>query len=185
MKKIFLFLIILIFINNNCQAGQSIEERKKEIFAVYNSNNLQEAYNMISTITEEERDYELWYLLGNLSQDFNNDMNAAYFFQKSILMKPDFDKAHYNLANLYLKEKKYNKAIQEYKTAIKYKKDFPYIYQKEFKEAKEALQKAIKLKNNEAKFYYNLAIVYKNLNNIKEAKEALSMYNNLKDKEDL
>ncbi|MCD7780019.1 MAG: tetratricopeptide repeat protein [Candidatus Gastranaerophilales bacterium] len=196
MKKIFiLFTVLTIFLSgiNKCYAEKSFEDRKKDIIAVYNSNNLEEAYNMISKITEDERDYELWFLLGNLSQDFNNDTNASFFFQKSILLKPDFDKAHYNLANIYLKEKRYNSAINEYKLAIKYKKDFPYYYYnlgcaylglKDYKNAKNSFEKAIKLKSDEADFYYNLAYAYKNLNNNKEMNKAIEMYNNLKDKEE-
>ena len=140
---------------NLCFAAQSFEDKKKEIIAVYNSNDLEEAYNMISKITEDERDYELWYLLGNLSEDFNNNTNAVYFFQKSIMLKPDFDKAHYNLANIYLQEEKYNSAVNEYKLAIK-------------------------LKPDNADFYYNLALAYKKLNNDKEMKKALETYNKIK-----
>lgn len=191
MKKTFRVLIIsfaLVFCANQCLAAQSFDEKKKEIIALYSSNNLEEAHKLISTITEDERDYEIWYLLGNLAQDFNNDTNAAFFLQKSILLKPDFDKAHYNLGNIYLKEKRYNSAINEYKLAIKYKKDFPYYYynlgcaylaQKDYKNAKSAFKKAIKLKS-EANFYYNLAICNQQLKNDKEAKEALDMYNKLK-----
>ncbi len=193
MKKLFILFLFAILSINTVIAAPSLEDRKKEIIALYNSNNLEEAYNMISKITEDERDYELWFLLGNLSQDFNNDTNASFFFQKSIILKPDFDKAHYNLANIYLKQKKYNSAIEEYKLAIKYKKDFPYYYYnmgcsylglKDYKKAKSAFQKAIKLKNTEADFYYNLAFAYKNLNNEKEALKALNKYNELKEKEE-
>ena len=160
MKKIFnLILLIIIFIQsaNICFAEKSFADKKKEIIAVYNSNNTDEAYKMISKMAEDERDYELWYLLGNLSQDLDNDTNAAFFWQKSLTMNPEFDKAHYNLANVYLKEKRYNSAIKEYKLAIKYKKDFAYYYYnlgcaylgiKEYKEAKSAFEKAIKLKSN-------------------------------------
>ena len=108
MKKIFnLILLIIIFIQsaNICFAEKSFADKKKEIIAVYNSNNTDEAYKMISKMAEDERDYELWYLLGNLSQDLDNDTNAAFFWQKSLTMNPEFDKAHYNLANVYLKEK--------------------------------------------------------------------------------
>lgn len=197
MKKLFSLLIFLFLIFstiNHCFAEQSFEEKKKEIIALYNSNNLEEAYNMISKITEDERDYEIWYLLGNLSQDFNNDTNASFFLQKSILMNPEFDKAHYNLANIYLKEKKYNSAIKEYKLAIKYKKDFPYYYYnlgcahlglKEYKEAKNAFKKAIQLKNDDANFHYNLALTYKNLGNEKELKKELEIYNKLINKEEI
>jgi len=196
MKKIFgLLIVFILFITSTsqCFAEKSFEERKKDIIAVYNSNNLEEAYNMISKITEDERDYELWFLLGNISQDLNNDTNASFFFQKSILLKPDFDKAHYNLGNIHLKEKRYNTAINEYKLAIKYKKDFPYYYYnmgcaylglKDYKNAKNSFEKAIKLKPDAADFYYNLALAYKKLNNEKEMQKALDMYNKLADKEE-
>ncbi len=191
MKKfIFVFtLLILLSDFSSCLAEQSFEDKKKEIIALYSSNNLEEAYNLISKITEDERDYEIWYLLGNLAQDFNNDTNASFYLQKSILLKPDFDKAHYNLGNIYFKEKKYNSAINEYKLAIKYKKDFAYYYynlgcayleQKNYKDAKNSFEKAIKLKSNEPDFYYNLAIACKNLNKDKETQAALDSYNKLK-----
>ncbi len=193
MQKYLIIVIITIFFLLNISksiAAQTFEDKKKEIIALYNSNSLEEAYDMISKITEEERDYEIWYILGNISQDLDNDTNASFFLQKSIMLKKDFDKAHYNLGNIYLKEKKYNSAINEYKLAIKYKKDFPYYYYnlgcaylglKEYKEAKSAFQKAIKLKSDEADFYYNLALSEKKLNNKKEAQEALNKYNRLKE----
>ena len=189
MKKIAVLILTIYYVfGSYAFSEQSFEDKKKEIIALYNSNNLEEAYNMISKITEDERDYEIWYLLGNLAQDFNNDTNASFYLQKSILLKPDFDKAHYNLANIYFKEKKYNSAINEYKLAIKYKKDFAYYYynlgcayleQKNYKDAKNAFEKAIKLKSNEPNFYYN-AIAFKNLGKDVEMNEAIDNYKKLK-----
>ena len=54
---------------------------------------------------------------------------------------------------------------------------------KDYKEAKSAFEKAVKLKNDNADFYYNLALALKNLNEEKEAKEALDKYNQLKEEE--
>ena len=192
--KILSFIIVFAIFANMSFAEKSFDEKKKEIIGVYNSNNTEEAYKMISKMPEDERDYEIWYILGNLSQDLNNDTNAVFFWQKAITMKPEYDKAHYNLANVYLKEKRYNMAIKEYKLAIKYKKDFPYYYynlgcaylaQKEYKGAKVAFEKAIKLKPDEANFYYNLAIVCKNLNDNKGLKSALANYDKYKEKEEI
>lgn len=196
MKKIFISLIVLMslmFFVGKSFAKNSFTDKKREIIALYNSNNLEEAYNQISKITEDERDFMLWYLLGNISQDMGNETNASFFLQKSILLNPQFDKAHYNLGNIYLKEEKYNSAIREYKSAIKYKKDFAFYYYnlgcayiglKDYKSAKSALKTAIQLKNDEADFYYNLAFVYKNLNNEKEQNKALENYKKLKEKEE-
>lgn len=195
MKKIlnlFILILVLVFSVNSSFSAQSFEETKKQIIALYNSNQLEEAYNMISKLTESERDYEIWYLLGNISQDFDNNTNASFFLQKAIILNPEFDKAHYNLANIYLKEKRYNSAIKEYKAAIKIKKDFPYYYynlgcaylgQKEYKEAASSFKKAIKLKADVADFHYNLAYAYKKLNKEKEYQKVIDTYNKLKENE--
>ena len=194
MKKIFnilILILVLFFSITFVNAEQTFAEKKKEIVALYTSNNLEEAYKKITMITEDERDYEIWFILGNLTQDFNNDVNAVFFLQKAILLNPKFDKAHYNLGNIYLKEKKYNSAINSYQLAIKYNKTFPYTYynmgcaylgQKQYKDAKKAFEKAIKIKA-EPNFYYNLALAEKNLGNTKKAQEALDKYNILKENE--
>ena len=188
------YLLIILFAAGICLPSFSAPispDKKKEIIALYNSNSLDEAYAEITKILEDERDYELWYLLANISQDKGNTTNAVFFLQKSINLNPDFDKAHYNLGNIYLNEKRYNLAINEYKKAIKIKKDFAYYYYntgcaylglKDYRNAKNAFVKAIKLNSDEADFYYNLAIAYKNLKNEKEMKSALESYKRLKDK---
>lgn len=195
MKKLFLILL-LIFLSGSgqiyCAAQSNIEEQKKEIIALYNSNNVEEAYKRISKIMEKDRDYEIWYLLANLSQDISTDENAVFFLKKSLLLNPEFDKAHYNLGNIYLKQYKYNSAVNEYKLAIKYKKDYPFYYYnlgcaylglKEYNGAKAAFKKAVSLKNDEPSFYYNLALTYKQLNKQKDAKKALAKYNELNKEE--
>ncbi len=190
MKRIIKTTLIILFMlfGASFSFAKNIDETKQEILALYSANHLQEAYEMISALTEEERDYELWYILGNISQDFNNDTNAIFFLQKSTILKPDFDKAHYNLGNIYLKEKRYNSAVEEYKVATKIKKDFPYYWYnmgcaylglKDYAQAKTAFNKAIKLKGNDANFYYNLAFAYKNLSNEKKAQENLDIYNKM------
>lgn len=189
LKTLFLLIITLSANSIYCNAGEISAETKNEIFASYNANDIEGTYKLISKVMEQDRDYELWYLLGNLSQDINNnDENAIFFLKKSISLNPEFDKAHYNLGNIYLKQKKYNNAINEYKLAIKYKKDYPYYYynlscayyeQKEYEGAVAVLKKAIALKADEPSFYYNLALAYKKLQKNKQAQKALDKYNEL------
>ena len=52
-----------------------------------------------------------------------------------------------------------------------------------YKEAISSFKKAIKLKSDNADFYYNLAYAYKNLNNEKEYQKAIDTYNKLKENE--
>ena len=188
-KVLFVCFAILISYSS-CFAAISNAEKKQQIIALYNTNKLDEAYTMISSMTEDERDYELWYILGNISQDYGNEENAIFFLQKATILKPEFDKAHYNLGNIYLKENKYNSAINEYKLAIKYKKDFPYSYynmgcaylgQKQYRDAKNTFLNAIKLNGNEPDFYYNLALSYKNLGEKEKAQKYLDIYNKMKE----
>ena len=125
MNKVFTFLIVIILcavFSLPSSAGLSLE-KKQEIKALYSANNLDEAYAQITKIIEDERDFELWYILANISQDKGNNTNAVFFLQKSINLNPAFDKAHYNLGNIYLSEKRYNMAIKEYKETLKYKKE--------------------------------------------------------------
>ena len=82
-RKIFLVLFIILSVAMPSFAVLS-QDKKKEIIALYNSNNLDEAYFEISKITESDRDYELWYLLANISQDRGNNTNAVFFLQKSL-----------------------------------------------------------------------------------------------------
>lgn len=192
MKKLLLSIFILLLSFEAVYATPAKEDisffdKKQRIIALYNSNNLEDAYQEISKIPEDGRDYELWYLLGNLAQDFNNDTTATFYFQKSLMLRPYFDKAHYNLGNIYYKEHKYVSAINEYKAAIKTKKDFPYYYYnmgcaylelKEYKDAKSAFEKAIKLKEA-PEFYYNLALALNKLNKEEEKKAALEKYKQL------
>lgn len=44
---------------------------------------------------------------------------AEFHFRKAILIKPDYEKAYYNLGNLFFKIKRYNNAIQNYKKTIR------------------------------------------------------------------
>ena len=193
MKKIIkvLSVYLLLLLSVSCSfAAISNAEKKQQIIALYSANKLDEAYKMISSMTEDERDYEVWYILGNISQDYGSNDNAIFFLQKSIILKPDFDKAHYNLGNIYLSENKYNNAINEYKLAIKHKKDFPYSYynmgcaylgQKQYKDAKNAFLNAIKLNSSEPDFYYNLSFAYKNLGDKAKAQKYLDIYNKMKE----
>lgn len=198
MNNKFLILIltsvIILSTNISFADNSTLEQQKREIFAVYNSNNIKETYNMISKIMPEERDAELWFLLANLSQDLDKEDDAETFLKKAISINPEYDKAHYNLANIYLSKNKYNMAIEEYKLAIKYKKDFAfyhynlactYLAQKNYNKAISSFKKAIELKKDEPSFYYNIAIAYKAVEKQEKAQEAINIYRNLTKEEDL
>ena len=55
-----------------------------------------------------------------------------------------------------------------------------YFQLEEYHKAKSAYKKAISITNNDADFYYNLALTYKKLNKNKQAKKTLEIYDKLK-----
>jgi tetratricopeptide (TPR) repeat protein len=52
--------------------------------------------------------------LGVIAQKKGNQPKALEYFEKAILTKESYSDAYYNLANLYLENKKYDKAIETY-----------------------------------------------------------------------
>lgn len=190
MKKILKLFILILLLNvvNYSFADEDYSAQKSQIIALYNSNSLQDAYQMIAKIPEDKRDAEMWLILANITQDYKDDLDAFFLLQKAIEKDPKYYKAYYNLATLYFKDNRTAKAIENYELAIKYNKDFAYAYYNlgccyfklgEFQKAKSYMAKAIRLNSREPNFYYNLALTYKKLHNEKQAKKALDYYNNL------
>lgn len=192
MKKIFLllFLISFIFSSQVCFADEeiSLDVLKKEIIVLYNTNRVKEAYQLISSIPESERDSELWLLAANITEDYGRDLDATYLLEKSISVDPKNYKAYYNLGNLNLKGNKYYSAIIAYNKCLKIKKDFAYAWYNlgnaylaldEYSRAKSAFMRAISYLTTEPDFYYNLAYTYKKLKNEKQAQKMLEIYNTL------
>ena len=190
-KFLKLLLIISVLINFSSIvvfADENFDVQKKEIVALYNANKLEDAYRLIAQVDETKRDAELWLILANITQDYGNSNDSICFLEKSIQKDPKYYKAYYNLGNIYFEQNKVVKAIEYYKSALKYNKELPFIYYNlgcaylkdaQFVKAKTIFMKAISLKNNEKDFYYNLALTYKKMGKDKQAKKALDIYNQL------
>ena len=170
------------------QESEELKDVKARLKAIYNTNNIKDAYRIVSTIPENERDSEVWFLLANITQDLNDPDDAIFYFQKAILTDEKNDKAYYNLGNLYFDKGQVYNAIKMYKEAIKIKGDFApyhfnlgcaYLKAKDNKNAKAQFSKAVFLQPNEPNYRYNLALVYKNLGNTKKAQQELDIYNKL------
>ena len=164
------------------------EELSKQATAFYSDNNFQKTLELLLQINENERTAQDWLLLGNLLDEKGEKENAIFMYQKAIFADEKYYKSYYNLANHYLADEKYAFAVENYKLALKYKKDSPYIHYNlacayikmvELKKAKSELIKAVTLNNNIPEIHYNLAYVYKNLGKEKVAQEYLNNYNKL------
>lgn len=203
MKRILYTLFILIFASN-CVFAALPWEQKKEVSKIiqseqiqnitnqanvlYAENDINNAFNLLLSIPEEERNAQNWLLLGNILQDQGKIDEAAFMYNRAIQIDETFYKAYYNLGNLYLQDGRTNMAIEEYKKVIKLKPEYPYAHYNlgcayiklgKLGKAKYELLTAIDLKNTVADFHYNLAYIYKQQKKEKQAKIYLDYYNKL------
>ncbi len=187
----FLYLIFIFFVITGASiakelTGDDIFDIKQNAFALYNTNHINEAYEMLNKIPNDKKDEEIYLILANIEQDKNNEDDAIKNLELAIEKKPEFYKAYYNLGCIFMKKRIYPVAIANFELAKKYNKENPYIFYNlgcaymnagEFKKAKKNFIKAIYLKNDEKSFYYNLAYVNKKLGKEKDSKKIIDFYN--------
>ncbi len=187
----FLYLIFIFFVITSASiakelTGDDIFDIKQNAFALYNTNHINEAYEMLNKIPNDKKDEEIYLILANIEQDKNNEDEAIKNLELAIQKKPEFYKAYYNLGCIFMKKRIYPVAIANFELAKKYNKENPYIFYNlgcaymnagEFKKAKKNFIKAIYLKNDEKTFYYNLAYVNKKLGKEKDSKKIIDFYN--------
>lgn len=187
----FLYLIFIFFVITGASiskelTGDDIFDIKQNAFALYNTNHINEAYEMLNKIPNDKKDEEIYLILANIEQDKNNEDEAIKNLEFAIQKKPEFYKAYYNLGCIFMKKRIYPVAIANFELAKKYNKENPYIFYNlgcaymnagEFKKAKKNFIKAIYLKNDEKSFYYNLAYVNKKLGKEKDSKKIIDFYN--------
>lgn len=184
MKRFLISLFILLGINSSYASN----DLSKQATAFYSDNNFQKTLELLLQINENERTAQDWLLLGNLLDEKGEKENAIFMYQKAIFADEKYYKSYYNLANHYLADEKYGAAIENYKLALKYNKNNPYVHYNlacayiktaELKKAKSELIKAVTLNNNIPEIHYNLAYVYKSLGKDKIAQDYLNNYNKL------
>lgn len=176
------FLIFPAFSQEEISDEQKQAEIVEFFRASYNLGKYDEAYQIITQIDEKNYDSETLLLIGNIYDTQNDVKSAINYYQKAILTDGKNYKAYYNLALLYSRLKKYDLAVENYKQALKIKKDFSYGYYNlgcaylelsDYKKAKNSFIKATIYNPNERKYFYNLAYTYKKLNKEKTAQKIL------------
>lgn len=174
-----------LFLNINGAWADDIDV-KTEAYALYNTNNLNEALRLLENLPIEEKDEEVFVLIANIYEDKLDLSKAVENLNKAIIINPEYYKAYYNLGCIFLNKKAYELAEKNLLLAIKYNKDFAYSYYNlgtlylrtgKYEKAKKNLIKAIYLKNDEKDFYINLAYAYKFLGKEKESRRLLKIYN--------
>lgn len=202
--KRFLLTLIILCTATTCSTSaampwQKVQEEQTIVDATteqakiyYAQNEIDQALKLLKSKGEETRTAEDWLIIGNILQDKDKIDEAIYMFKKAIEKDPKYYKAHYNLGYIYLIQDKPNMALEEFKKAVKYKDNFAYGYYnmgcaylklKEYRNARYNFFRAMDAKNDEPMIYYNLAYTFKMLNNEKQAKAYLDIYNKLMERQ--
>jgi len=119
---------------------------------------------------------------GNMLNNLGEKKEAEEALKKAIELNPDYAPAHYNLAVVYMSEKKNDEAIEHYKLAIKLDPSFTKAYNnltrllinnpENLQESLYYLQKAIELSPDMEELIYNLGITFSVAGNFLESKLA-------------
>lgn len=166
--------------------NDEIFDLKQNAYALYNTNHVDEAYEMLKKIPEESYESENFLIIANIEEDKGNLDSAINNLNKAIKKDPKFYKAYYNLGSIYMKKQAYSSAEANFALAAKYNKQNPYVFYNlgcaqlavgDYSKAKKSFIKAIYLKNDEKDFYYNLAYANKKLDNKKAAQKVIDFYN--------
>lgn len=190
-------VILILFFQISCQSAYSysvlsdkeILDIKNEAFALYSTNNKEEALQMLNRIPQNRRDEDVFVIIGNICDDLGQRGAAIENFNKASQVSSKAYKAYYNIGCILLKKKSYELAQKNFKMSIKCNKDFPYAYynlascyiaQEQYSKAKRQLVKAISLKADDKDFYINLAYCYKMLGNDKAAQKIIDSLNKVK-----
>lgn len=180
-------ILILAIFNTLISPARSLtnEDLREQAKILFLGNKLETANETILKIPESERNAEDYFIIGTTSTDPKTSIKA---YEQAILKDKTFYQAYYNIGDIYLKSKNYEKAVEYLKKTIEAKKDFAYGYYnlgcaylklEEYDLARKSFEKAIKISPEEADYYYNLGYTHKKMGNTKRADKAINLYNEL------
>ena len=126
---------------------------------------------------------ELVLYSGNAYNALGNTPKSVEYYNRGLLMFPNFIESHYNVANVYMNSNMTDKAVEEYNKVLDLNPKFTsainnlaniYFNRSEFDKAVEMYQRALKIKPEGVEARYNLGAAYFRMKKYKEAYEELS-----------
>jgi tetratricopeptide (TPR) repeat protein len=126
---------------------------------------------------------ELVLYSGNAYNAMGNTPKSIEYYNRGLLMFPNFIESHYNVANVYMNANMTDKAVEEYNKVLDLNPKFTsalnnlaniYFNRNDFDKAVEMYQRALKVKPESVEARYNLGAAYFRMKKYKEAYEELS-----------
>lgn len=119
MKKIIYAFFCLFFVSLSYASSQYLEDTLQMI----NDGKTDQAIETIKKNLEENKSADNYVLMGIAYLEKNDAKNAEENFKKALFLDKKTVSAHYMLAMLYEKEKKYEQSIEKWKKICKYTKN--------------------------------------------------------------
>lgn len=119
MKKIIYAFFCLFFVSLTYASSQYLEDTLQMI----NDGKTDQAIETIKKNLEENKSADNYVLMGIAYLEKNDAKNAEENFKKALLLDKKTVSAHYMLAMLYEKEKRYEQSIEKWEKICKYTKN--------------------------------------------------------------
>lgn len=119
MKKIIYAFFCLFFVSLTYASSQYLEDTLQMI----NDGKTDQAIETIKKNLEENKSADNYVLMGIAYLEKNDAKNAEENFKKALLLDKKTVSAHYMLAMLYEKEKRYDQSIEKWEKICKYTKN--------------------------------------------------------------
>ena len=158
------------------------QEAFSRLVNLYNQGQMETVIEQAEALTAQYPGaYVVWNMLGASRAKVGMLEKALHALNNSILLKPDYADAYYNLGYTLYYLEKLDEAIEAYKKCISLKPDYAEAYsnlgvalknQDKLDEAIEAIKKSISLKPNDAEAFSNLGVALKNQGKFNESIEA-------------
>jgi len=172
-------LIFGISFLNFDKAWAEDNDVKTEAYALYNTNNINEALKLLENLPLEQKDEEVFVLIANIYEDKLDLNKAVENLNKALVINPEYFKAYYNLGCIFLNKKAYELAEKNLLLAINSGVNVVYV-EANGQKVKEIGNGVVDLKYYLNKYnkdfaysYYNLGTLYLRTGKYEKAKKNL------------
>ena len=159
---------------SNIKSLLQIALQKHQSGELYEAESLYKQILQIQPESIDEQEYKEYraIVIGNLGNIFEQQGKfdtAVDYYQKTLLLTPEYGEAYYNLGNIFEKQGKLDAAIEAYQQALKIKPEIAQahnklgnVFQKQghLRLAIESYQQAVKIKPKYAQAHYNLGDIF-------------------------
>ncbi len=130
-----------------------------------------------SSDLKKDKIVETFFNAGNIFRTLGKLDKAIEFYNKCLLLNPEYTNAYYNMGLIFKNQGKLNNSVEAFKKCVLYKPDFVEAYNNlgiilknkdEYEKSIEAFRKCIELKPDYIEAYNNMGITLKNQGKFEE-----------------